>query len=170
MGRAANRVGIVANQPTTRLPHDDHLHCMFGHGCTSSPCGASRPGSRPCYRQCIAVALFSSPVVLSAIAAEGILLPAIKGTRVETAWINLVGAVAATLTTSAFFPQAIKTIRTRDTSGLSLSMYALLLSGVMLWLAYGVIIGSWPLIVSNAVVLVPQSLVMAMLLRRQRAE
>ena len=88
----------------------------------------------------------------------------------ETAWINLVGAIAATLTTSAFFPQAVKTIRTRDTSGLSLSMYALLLSGVMLWLAYGVIIGSWPLIVSNAVVLVPQSLVMAMLLRRQRAE
>ena len=88
----------------------------------------------------------------------------------ETAWINLVGAIAATLTTSAFFPQAVKTIRTRDTSGLSLSMYALLLSGVMLWLAYGVIIGSWPLIVSNAVVLVPQSLVMAMLLRQQRAK
>ena len=88
----------------------------------------------------------------------------------ESAWINIVGALAATLTTSAFFPQAIKTIRTRDTSGLSLSMYALLLSGVTLWLAYGVIIGSWPLIVSNAVVLVPQSLVMAMLLRRQRAK
>ena len=88
----------------------------------------------------------------------------------ESAWINIVGALAATLTTSAFFPQAIKTIRTRDTSGLSLTMYALLLSGVTLWLAYGVIIGSWPLIVSNAVVLVPQSLVMAMLLRRQRAK
>ena len=88
----------------------------------------------------------------------------------ESAWINIVGTLAATLTTSAFIPQAIKTIRTRDTSGLSLSMYALLLSGVTLWLAYGVIIGSWPLIVSNAVVLVPQSLVMAMLLRQQRAK
>jgi MtN3 and saliva related transmembrane protein len=90
-----------------------------------------------------------------------------KGTRVESAWINLVGALAAMLTTSAFFPQAVKTIRTRDTSGLSLTMYALLLSGVTLWLAYGVIIGSWPLIVSNAVVLLPQGLVMAILLRQQ---
>ena len=90
--------------------------------------------------------------------------------RVESAWINLVGSIAATLTTLAFFPQAIKTIRTRDTSGLSLSMYTLLLSGVTLWLAYGVIIGSWPLIVSNAVVLLPQSVVMAILLRQQRAK
>ena len=85
----------------------------------------------------------------------------------ESAWINLVGAVAATLTTSAFFPQAVKTIRTRNTSGLSLTMYALLLSGVTLWLAYGVIIGSWPLIVSNAIVLVPQGVVMTMLVRQQ---
>ena len=114
--------------------------------------------------------LFPPPGVLSAIAAEGIQTTEFKGTCVESAWINIVGALAATLTTSAFFPQAIKTIRTRDTSGLSLSMYALLLSGVTLWLAYGVIIGSWPLIVANAVVLVPQSLVMAMLLRQQRAK
>lgn len=113
------------------------------------------------------MALFSSPTVLSASAAEGILTPRLKGTRVESAWINLVGAVAATLTTSAFFPQAVKTIRTRDTSGLSLTMYALLLSGVTLWLTYGVIIGSWPLIVSNAIVLVPQGVVMTMLVRQQ---
>ena len=85
----------------------------------------------------------------------------------ESAWIDLVGALAATLTTSAFFPQAIKTIRTRDTSGLSLTMYALLLSGVSLWLVYGIIIGNWPLIMANAIVLAPQSLVMAILLRRQ---
>ena len=46
-------------------------------------------------------------------------------------------------------------------------MYALLLSGVALWLAYGVIIGSWPLILSNAIVLVPQGAVMTMLVRQQ---
>jgi MtN3 and saliva related transmembrane protein len=86
---------------------------------------------------------------------------------VEAAWIDLVGALAATLTTAAFFPQAIKTIRTRDTGGLSITMYALLLSGVTLWLVYGIILGSWPLIVANAIVLVPQTLVMAILLRRQ---
>ena len=87
-----------------------------------------------------------------------------------SAFIDLVGAIAATLTTSAFFPQAVKTIRTGNTSGLSLTMYALLLSGVTLWLAYGVFIGSWPLIVSNAVVLVPQTLVIAIMLRQRSAK
>ena len=87
-----------------------------------------------------------------------------------SAFIDLVGAIAATLTTSAFFPQAVKTIRTGNTSGLSLTMYALLLSGVTLWLAYGVFIGSWPLIVGNAIVLVPQTLVMAIMLRQRSAK
>jgi MtN3 and saliva related transmembrane protein len=86
---------------------------------------------------------------------------------VELAWIDLVGAVAGVLTTTAFIPQALKTIRTRNTSGLSLTMYALLLTGVMLWLAYGIVLGSWPLIVSNAVALLPQSVVLWILLRQQ---
>ena len=81
--------------------------------------------------------------------------------------IDLVGTLAATLTTTAFVPQAIKTIRTRDTRGLSLTMYLLLLVGVTLWMVYGIFLGSWPLILSNAIVLVPQSLVMAILLREQ---
>jgi MtN3 and saliva related transmembrane protein len=85
---------------------------------------------------------------------------------VEAASFDMVGALAAILTTAAFIPQAIKTIRTRDTSGLSLSMYVLLLAGVTLWMVYGIILGSWPLILSNAIVLVPQSLVMAILLRQ----
>lgn len=86
------------------------------------------------------------------------------------AWIDLVGALAAILTTTAFFPQAIKTIRTRDTSGLSMTMYALLMSGVSLWLLYGLFLGNWPLIVANAIVLVPQTVVMAMLVLSQRAK
>ena len=84
--------------------------------------------------------------------------------------IDLVGALAALLTTTAFIPQAIKTIRTRDTSGLSMTMYALLLSGVSLWLLYGLFLGNWPLIVSNAIVLVPQTIVMAMLVLSQRVK
>jgi MtN3 and saliva related transmembrane protein len=89
---------------------------------------------------------------------------------VEAASFDMVGALAAILTTAAFIPQAIKTIRTRDTSGLSLSMYVLLLAGVTLWMVYGIILGSWPLILSNAIVLVPQSLVMAILLRQLLAK
>jgi MtN3 and saliva related transmembrane protein len=90
-----------------------------------------------------------------------------KGLHVNPALIDVVGAFAAMLTTSAFFPQAIKTIRTRDTAGLSLTMYALLIIGVSLWLVYGLVLGSWPLILANGIVLVPQSLVMTMLLKRQ---
>jgi MtN3 and saliva related transmembrane protein len=86
---------------------------------------------------------------------------------VQTALIDLVGSLAALLTTSAFFPQAIKTIRTRDTSGLSITMYGMLLSGVTLWLAYGIFLGSWPLILANAIVLLPQSLVFGILLRQR---
>lgn len=88
----------------------------------------------------------------------------------NSALIDLVGALAAVLTTTAFFPQAIKTIRTRDTRGLSLTMYTLLLAGVTLWLVYGLSIGNWPLILANAIVLVPQTMVMAILLQERRAK
>jgi MtN3 and saliva related transmembrane protein len=89
---------------------------------------------------------------------------------VNPAWIDLVGTLAAILTTIAYFPQAAKTIRTRDTSGLSIPAYALLICGVTMWMVYGIVLGSWPLILANAIVLVPQSVVMAILLRQQRAK
>lgn len=84
-------------------------------------------------------------------------------------WINGVGALAATLTTVAVFPQAIKTLRSRETNGLSLAMYVLMVSGVVFWLVYGLILGSWPLIVANAVALIPQTAILTTLVR-QRAE
>lgn len=74
--------------------------------------------------------------------------------------------MAAVFTTFAFFPQAIKTIRTRETSGLSLAMYVMLVTGVALWLFYGLLIGSRPLIVANSIVLIPQAAILALLLRR----
>ncbi|HQR51122.1 MAG TPA: SemiSWEET transporter [Methylophilaceae bacterium] len=64
---------------------------------------------------------------------------------------NLVGYPAAFLTTIAFVPQAWKSWRTRDLSGILLPMYALFTVGVALWLAYGVMIGSIPIIVANAI-------------------
>jgi MtN3 and saliva related transmembrane protein len=45
--------------------------------------------------------------------------------------------IAAVLTTLSFLPQAIKTIRTRDTRSISLPMYAMFFVGVVLWLIYG---------------------------------
>ena len=81
-------------------------------------------------------------------------------------YIEFVGSLAAVLTTAAFFPQAIKTIRTGETGGLSISMYLMLVTGVALWLLYGFLIGSRPLIVANSVVILPQAAILALLLRR----
>ncbi len=64
---------------------------------------------------------------------------------------DLIGYIAATLTTVAFVPQAVRTLRTRDTAGISLAMYALFTTGAGCWLVYGIAIGSWPVILSNAV-------------------
>ena len=64
------------------------------------------------------------------------------------------GYVAATLTTLAFVPQALKTLRTRDTRSISLGMYVVFTVGVVFWLAYGFVLQSWPMIVANLVTLV----------------
>ena len=63
------------------------------------------------------------------------------------------GFVAAALTTLSFIPQAIKTIRTKETHGISLGMYVTFTIGVAMWLAYGFVLMSWPMILSNIVTL-----------------
>jgi MtN3 and saliva related transmembrane protein len=64
---------------------------------------------------------------------------------------ELIGYLAASLTTSSFLPQAIKTIKTRDTESLSLGMYTLFTLGVLLWLIYGLYIANKAIIIANAV-------------------
>ena len=75
------------------------------------------------------------------------------------------GYVAATLTTLAFVPQALKTIRSRDTRGLSLGMYVVFTIGVGFWLAYGIALESWPMILSNVVTLGLAAVILAMKLK-----
>jgi len=62
---------------------------------------------------------------------------------------DLIGYCAATLTTGAFVPQAVKTIRSRDTRSISLWMYVAFTVGIALWFVYGVALQSWPVILSN---------------------
>lgn len=64
-----------------------------------------------------------------------------------------IGYLAATLTTASFLPQAILTIRTKDTESLSLSMYSLFTLGVFCWLIYGVYISNKAIIFANAITL-----------------
>lgn len=75
---------------------------------------------------------------------------------------DIVGFAAASLTTAAFVPQTIHSWRTRDLSGVSLSMYSLFTLGVACWLAYGIILGAWPIIVANAITLTLASIVLAL--------
>lgn len=70
-----------------------------------------------------------------------------------TDWAVWIGYAAAALTTAAFVPQAWLTLRTRDVRGISLGMYLCFTAGVALWLAYGIALGQWPIIVANALTL-----------------
>lgn len=76
-----------------------------------------------------------------------------------------IGYVAATLTTVSFLPQALKTIRTRDTRGISLGMYVVFTLGVGCWFFYGLVLSSWPMIVSNLVTLGLSATILVMKLR-----
>ena len=82
---------------------------------------------------------------------------------------ELTGYLAAALTTLAFVPQVRKTLRTRDTRAISLGMYLMFSAGVALWLAYGVLIGAWPIILANGVTLVLASTVLWHKLRERWA-
>ncbi len=78
---------------------------------------------------------------------------------------EVIGYVAAVLTTVAFVPQAWQTWRTRDAAGVSLGKYALFCTGVALWLVYGLLLGAWPIILANAVTLVLALAILVMKLR-----
>lgn len=69
-------------------------------------------------------------------------------------WTDIVGSLAACLTTVSFLPQVWHSFKTRDVSGVSLGMYSLFTAGVALWLAYGVMLRAWPIVMANAVTLV----------------
>lgn len=78
---------------------------------------------------------------------------------------DLVGFLAASLTTIAFVPQAWHTWRTRATQGISLGMYSIFTAGVASWLAYGILIGAWPIIVANIITLALALFILTMKLR-----
>ncbi|MDD5495830.1 MAG: SemiSWEET transporter [Candidatus Omnitrophica bacterium] len=67
--------------------------------------------------------------------------------------VKLIGTIAAICTTISFIPQVIRIYRTRHARDLSLAMYLLLSFGVFMWMCYGLLIGSEPIIVANAVTL-----------------
>jgi len=75
------------------------------------------------------------------------------------------GFAAAVLTTGSFIPQAVMTIRSRDTRGISRGMYIIFVIGVALWLAYGIYLDSLPMILANVVTLCLAGTILALKLR-----
>ena len=83
-------------------------------------------------------------------------------------FVDGLGYAAAALTTTSFLPQAWLTFRTRDVSGISLAMYSAFTVGIALWLAYGMLLGAWPIVVANAVTFALAAAILAMKLRLGR--
>ncbi len=67
--------------------------------------------------------------------------------------ITILGLAAGALTTFSFVPQLVKIVRSKSTHDISLAMYIVISTGILLWLIYGLIIGDIPVIVANAVAL-----------------
>jgi MtN3 and saliva related transmembrane protein len=79
--------------------------------------------------------------------------------------IQLIGLAAGSCTTAAFIPQVIKTWKTRSAKDLSLGMFSIFCTGVVLWLTYGFLIRDIPVIVANMVTLILASFLLVLKLR-----
>ncbi|WP_298323731.1 SemiSWEET family sugar transporter [uncultured Dokdonia sp.] len=74
--------------------------------------------------------------------------------------IEIIGLVAATLTTAAFLPQVYQTWKTKDVSGLSLPMFTMFFVGIVFWLVYGVLKESLAIILANAITVISSFLLL----------
>lgn len=69
-------------------------------------------------------------------------------------FVTMTGFLAGTLTTIAFWPQLQRTWATKSADDVSLAMLLTFSAGVILWAMYGVLLDSWPIIVTNVVTFV----------------
>lgn len=85
-------------------------------------------------------------------------------------WILVLGSLAAIASTVSFAPQAWKIIRSRRTKDISTAMYLVTVLAFTLWCAYGVLLGQWPLVVSNAICLLLSGFILLMKLLPRRGK
>lgn len=77
-------------------------------------------------------------------------------------YITAIGMLAAACTTIAYIPQAIKTIKSKQTKDLSLGMYSVLNIGILSWLIYGLLITDWPIILANGISIIFTTTILVM--------
>ncbi len=83
----------------------------------------------------------------------------------DTELINFLGLAAGTLTTIAFFPQLLKTWKSKSANDVSLVMMMTFCLGVFLWIVYGVAKGDMPIIGANVVTLTLAILILILKIR-----
>jgi MtN3 and saliva related transmembrane protein len=83
--------------------------------------------------------------------------------------VNAVGTAAGLCSMASFVPQLIKMVRERDAEGVSLRTYMVTVTGFVLWIAYGLLLGSWPVALSNSVSLVLSAAILILKWRLERA-
>lgn len=83
-------------------------------------------------------------------------------------WITILGLFAAACTTLSFLPQVVKIIKTKETGDISLMMYVFLECGLFLWLIYGIMIKSFPLILANGVALVLSTITLILKIKYEK--
>ncbi|MBR3510698.1 MAG: SemiSWEET transporter [Alphaproteobacteria bacterium] len=78
---------------------------------------------------------------------------------------EIIGIICCTCTTLAFLPQAIKSIITKNVSGLSLTMYIIYCSGLVFWILYGIYLQSLQMIISDTITLLFSSIILFMIIK-----
>ncbi|TLG77273.1 SemiSWEET transporter [Culicoidibacter larvae] len=79
--------------------------------------------------------------------------------------MQFLGYIAAVCTTISFLPQAIKTVKEKDTSSISLGMYSFFTFGVFCWAIYGIYIGDISIILANVITFIFAAIILAMKLK-----
>lgn len=80
---------------------------------------------------------------------------------------DVIGYIAAILTTLAFVPQAWLVWRTRRADGISLGMYCIFTLGLSFWVGYGLMLRAWPIIIANFITLLLAAFILVMKLRHR---
>ena len=84
--------------------------------------------------------------------------------------VEIIGFVAALLTTSAFVPQVVKVWKSKSSKGVSVSMYLVLLLGVFLWGVYGYLIESMSIMIANTVTGLLQLVILILILMNKNKD
>lgn len=84
-------------------------------------------------------------------------------------WIKVLGLVAAFCTTISFLPQAIRIIRTKDTTSISTAMYSFFTVGTLMWLLYGIYTRNTPVVLANGVTFILAAIILFYKLRGKQA-